>query len=194
MQSGNPGVWVPTLHRLGSETLVGAKKYPVLDESFLPKMIEQCTDDEQRGMVYILYYTGMHGSMLTKITEKNLIKQGEKVYIEWQRPKTQKTMRAQVPRSKTVPILAFLRSKKKSPRFNNYVLEELGRGAGFDGISTMTFRSTRCVRMIKVEKRTLTEVCQEMGCTMDVATRNYSKLREDQLASEWDLDEHEDVP
>ena len=55
----------------------------------------------------------------------------------------------------------------------------------------MTFRSTRCVRMIKVEKRTLTEVCQEMGCTMDVATRNYSKLREDQLASEWDLDEHE---
>ena len=46
-------------------------------------------------MVYILYYTGMHGSMLTKIMEKNLIKQGEKVYIEGQRPKTQKTMRAQ---------------------------------------------------------------------------------------------------
>lgn len=170
--------------------MVGAKKYPVLDEMFLPRMIEQCERDELRGLIYTLYYTGMHGSMLTKITEKNLIKQGERFYMEWQRPKTQKTMRAQVPSTKIVPITAFLKSKKKSMRFYNYVLEGLGTDAGFDGISTMTFRSTRCLRMIRAEQRTLPEVCQELGCTMDVAMRAYSKLREDQLARTWNVDEH----
>lgn len=170
--------------------MVGAKKYPVLDESFLPKMIEQCSTDEQRGMVYVLYYTGMHGSMLTKITEKNLVREREKFHIEWQRPKTHKTMRAQVPRAKIDPIIAFLKSKRPTMRFYNYVLKELGEAAGYQGISTMTFRSTRCIRMIRTEKRTLPEVCQELGCTMDVAMRAYSKLREDQLARDWDVDEH----
>jgi hypothetical protein len=170
--------------------MVGAKKYPVLDQNFLPRMIEQCGSDVERGMVYILYYTGMHGSKLREITEKNLVKQGEKYYLEWQRPKTHKTMRAQVPRAKIDAILGFLRSKRPSMRFYNYVLKGLGEAAGYQGISTMTFRSTRCIRMIREEKRTLPEVCQELGCTMDVAMRAYSKLREDQLARDWDVDEH----
>lgn len=185
-----PLIWVPSLHRLGSGSLVGAKKYPVLDEAFLPKLIEQCDTEELRGMVYILYYSGMHGSMLRKITESSLIREGVRFYMEWQRPKTNKTMRAQVPLAKVIPITAFLKSKKKSMRFYNYLLEDLGKRAGFEGISTMTFRSTRCLRMIKLEKRTLPEVCQELGCTMDVAMRAYSKLREDQLAREWDVDAH----
>jgi hypothetical protein len=34
------------------------------------------------------------------------------------------------------------------------------------------------------ERYTIFEIPQVMGCTLDVAVRNYSKLREDQLSRE----------
>ena len=169
--------------------MVGKRKYAVLDESFLPKMIEQCVDDVDRGLVYILNFTGMHGSLLRELTTKNLIRHGDRYYIEWARTKTNKTMNAQVPKVKLPQIEAFLKSKKKTLRHYNYVLKALGEAVGFDGISTMTFRHGRCIYMLKVEKRPITEVAQVMGCTVKVVSENYAQMRSDQLASEHDLDE-----
>lgn len=169
--------------------MVGRTKYAVLDKAFLPKMIEQCVDDVDRGLIYTLYFTGMHGSLLESISEKNLIRHGDKHYLEWSRTKSKRTMNTQVPKVKIPQIEAFLKSKKKTMRHYNYLLKAIGEGAGFEGLSTMTFRHSRCVRMLRDEKRPVTEVAQEMGCTIDVVTRNYAKMRNDQLASEHDLDE-----
>lgn len=155
-------------------------KYPVLDENFLPKMIDAAEDEVQRGMIYILYYTGMHGSSLRELTPDSIKKEGSRVYLEWRRPKTNKTLRAQIPFSKIAPIEVFLFSKKKSLRWYNHLLKTIGERAGYDGVSTMTFRHTRAVTALR-EGYSIYEIPHLMGCTLEVAARNYTKLREDQL-------------
>jgi len=164
--------------------MTGKTKYPILDTAFLPKLIEQCTDDIERGLVYVLYYTGMHGSCLQEITEKSLIKEGPRYYLEWSRPKTHKTMRCLVPLEKIATITAFLQAKKKTIQGYNFRIKRIGSKAGFDGISTMTFRHTRCIRALRDEGYGLYMVPHVMGCTPEVVARNYTKMTEEQLDRE----------
>jgi len=161
--------------------MTGATKFPILDEAFLPKMIEVCDNDFERGMVYILYYTGMHGSCLRTITKENLVKEGPRIYMEWHRPKTQKTMRCLLPKDKMPAIEVFLEEPKKIIQGYNFILKRLGRRAGFDGISTMTFRHTRCINALK-DGFGFYQVPHVMGCSLDVVARNYTKMTEEQLA------------
>jgi len=165
--------------------MTGATKFPVLDEAFLPKLIEVCDNDFERGLVYMLYYTGMHGSCLIQVRKENLIREGQKTYIQWTRPKTSKTMRCLLPKDKLPIIEIFLEHPKKIIQGYNYILKRLGRRAGFDGISSMTFRHTKCVRSLR-DGYGIFEVPHLMGCTIDVVTRNYSKMTEDQLAQKED--------
>jgi len=165
--------------------MVGATKFPVLDEAFLPKMIEVCDSDFERGLIYTLFYTGMHGSCLIEVTEKNLVKEGPRMYIQWTRPKTKKTMRCLLPNDKLPFIKEFLNHSKKLIQGYNYILKRLGAKAGFDGISTMTFRHTKCVRSLR-DGFGIYEVPHVMGCTLDVVARNYSKMTEEQLMNRGD--------
>ena len=165
--------------------MVGATKFPVLDEAFLPKMIEVCESDFERGLVYLLYYTGMHGSCLIGVHKENLIREGPRTYIQWTRPKTSKTMRCLLPKEKLPFIEAFLEHPKKIIQGYNYMLKRLGHKAGFDGISTMTFRHTKCVQSLK-DGYGMYQVPHVMGCTLDVVARNYSKMTEEQLMNRGD--------
>jgi len=160
--------------------MVGATKYPILDDAFLPKMIEVCDSDFERGLVYTLYYTGMHGSCLIQITKDSLVKEGDKTYIQWTRPKTSKTMRCLLPKDKLPCIKVFLEHPKKIIQGYNFLIKRIGNAAGFERISTMTFRHTRCIRAIK-DGYGVSNVHHLMGCTSDVVFRNYTKMTEDQL-------------
>ncbi len=158
----------------------GNTKFAILDDKFLPMMIGVCETEVQRGLVYVLYYTGIHGSLLKTLTKENLVKEGPRYYLQWRRPKTQKALQAPIPAEKVPTVIAFLESKKKSLQWTNVVLKDLAEKAGYERISTMTFRHTRCIRAWK-EGRTLAEICQIMGATDKVVLRNYSKYHDSQL-------------
>ena len=148
-----------------------------MDEAFLPKMIEQCRDDKERGLVYILYYTGMHGSCLREISLESLVREGPKTYLNWKRTKTKKTMQVLIPKDKLDPVKAFLESKKQSLQWYNVLLKRMASRAGYDRVSTMTFRHTRCIREIR-EGTPVFLVHHKMGCTLDVVARNYTKMED----------------
>ena len=155
-------------------------KFGITDEAFLPKMIEACSDDEERGMVYILFYTGMHGSILTKLTLENLMRQGDEHYLRWARPKTKRLMEALMPTDKLPIIVSFLKNRKKSLQWYNVLLGRIGTRAGFDGVSSMTFRHTFCIRLI-LDGMPLPFIRQKMGCTAEVIERAYGRLTPEQL-------------
>ncbi len=71
---------------------MGCTKYPVLDDDFLLKTLGVCQDDEERGLVTILDLTGMHVSCLCSLSPEILIKQGNRTYLWWVRPKTNMTL------------------------------------------------------------------------------------------------------
>ena len=155
-------------------------KYGITDENFLPKMIEQCEDDEERALVYLLFYTGMHGSCLRALSTSNLKREGDAYYIRWVRTKTGRTMEAPLP-SRILPIIEpFLLCRKKSLVWYNTLLKRIGTRAGFDGVSTMTFRHTRTINLVR-QGVPLPVIAQVMGCSQDIIVRNYGKLSETQM-------------
>ena len=158
-------------------------KYGITDDAFLAKMIEQCSDDNERGMVYILYYTGMHGSILRNLTIDNLKHEGKSVYIRWTRTKTKKRMEAPIPKDKLPIIKSYLAGRKYSIQWMNILLKDIGNRAGFDDVSTMTFRHTRTIRLIK-DGVPLPVIAEVMGCSVAIIIRNYGKLTETQKREE----------
>ena len=165
---------------------MGVTKYPVLDEDFLVKMLGSCSDDEERGLITILDLTGMHISSLCKLGPKSLKKQGSKTYLQWVRPKTKKTLQAQIPKDKVPLVETFLKMRRKSRQHYHTLVTQIGNKAGYDDVSPMTFRHNRCLRALTKEGYSIFEAPQVLGCTLDVVVRNYSKLREDQLMRESD--------
>lgn len=156
-------------------------KYPILDENFKLRMLAACKDEEEKGLILLLDLTGMHISSLCKLTPKNLLRQGNVTHIEWIRPKTNKTLPARIPDEDLETIQFFLKKRRKSRQYYHQIVRRIGIKAGFDGVSPMTFRHNRCLRALNEEGYSIFEVPQIMGCTLDVAVRNYTKLREDQL-------------
>jgi hypothetical protein len=163
---------------------MGTTKYPVLDDDFTVKMLGSCLDDEQRGIITILDLTGMHNIKRLPDRARNLIKQGAKTYLRWVRPKTRKTLTALVPKEKIQTVQDFLKIRRKSRQHYHVQVKLIGERAGYQDISPMTFRHNRCLRGLTKEGYSIFEIPQVMGCTLDVAVRNYSKLREDQLIKE----------
>ena len=160
---------------------MGCTKYPVLDDSFTLKILGACRNDEERGLVTILDLTGMHVSSVCSLGPSSLIRQASKAYLRWIRPKTKKTLQALVPKEALQTIIEFLGMRRKTRQHYHALVREIGRRAGFEDVSPMTFRHNRCLRGLTREGYTIFEIPQVMGCTLDVAVRNYSKLREDQL-------------
>jgi len=172
--------WVLGSEVLGSEKNMSDAKSGILDENFLPLMLGNCSDDVQRGLVVILYHTGMHGQSVRQLSTENLKKEGGRYYLKWRRTKTKKLLEAPIPTDRLGVVTAFLTSPKKSLRWYNYLLRDIGSMAGFEAVSTMTFRHTHCLRLIK-EGRSLFEIAQKMGCSQEVIWRNYSKLSDEQI-------------
>ena len=163
---------------------MGCTKYPIMDDAFYLRMLGACADDEERGLITIFDLTGMHVSSMCELGPDNLIRQGGKTYIRWVRPKTNKTLQALVPNDRIQTIEKFLKMRRKSRQFYHFLVKKIGLKAKYEDVSPMTFRHNRCLRGLTVEGYSIYEIPQVMGCTLDVAVRNYAKLREDQLARE----------
>lgn len=156
-------------------------KYGISDDAFLARMLEHCRDDEERGWTNILFLTGMHGNSLRTLSKANLVRQGDRTFLQWRRMKNKKLLEAEIPSDKVGVITPFLEaSRKKSLRWVNFRLHQMGEKAGYQGISTMTFRHTKCIRMI-LDGVPMPVIADKMGCTQAVVTRAYGKLTPEQL-------------
>ena len=154
-------------------------KYPIFDKDFLIKMIGACRDAEERGLVRILDISGMHVSALRNVI---ITSRGNRNYLSWKRPKTNKTLEVLIPPDNLLDIQGFLAHKHHCRSQYWRIIREIGQRAGFEGVAPMTFRHNRCIRSLKTHNNNPFVVAQDMGCTHEVVFRNYSKLSEEQMA------------
>jgi integrase len=181
---------------------VGATKYPIIDRDVRLKMLGACNNDEQRGLVLLLYNTGMHPSCFCSPRSKagecrrdqvRVTKEGGKYYIAWTRAKNSKGLKLPIPRDDATPIKAFLAMRPKSNVHYNNLLKRIGERAGYDNVSCSTMRHTFCIRALTPVNEgglglSFHEAAAIMGCTLEVLYRNYAQLRMDQIVFG---DEHE---
>ena len=166
-------------------------KYPIIDQDFFPKMLAESHNDKERGMVIILYYSGMHVSNLIELTPSDFKKEGGLYRLEWRRKKTAKAMSCIVPNRFLEPVRTFLEARKPSRQYVHRVIKEIGHNAGYDDISPMTFRHSKCVRAFMPKEQggdghPFFVVNQIMGCSMGVVVRNYAQMTDRQLNQEGD--------
>jgi len=174
---------------------MGATKYPITDSDFRIKVFGACENPEERGLISILDITGMHISCAVKLTEKNLIKQGSTVYIRWQRAKTSKTLRFPVPKDRLEDITHFIkRKRRKTTRAYFDTIKAIGRRAGYDEVSSMTFRHNRAIRALTEEGMDIYQVPHMLGCSLNVVARNYTvqQLDEQHRKRETDQENYQD--
>lgn len=157
---------------------MGVTKYPIIDKGFTLKMLGASKDDEERGLITILDLTGMHVSAICSLSPSSMVKQGSQHVLRWIRPKTDKTLECYISKDKVELINAFLGMRRKSRQHYFNTVKEIGDRAGYDSVSPMTFRHNRCIRALTEEDHTIWEVPHIMGCTLEVAVRNYSKKKE----------------
>jgi integrase len=161
----------------------GSTKYPILDPDFKLKMLGACRDDYERGLISLLWLTGMHPCIISKgeRPRPEIIKEGPHIYIYWRRAKTAKRLREKVPKDMLEQIKGFLDQPPKSQRHLFNLVQAVGERAGYDGISPATLRHSRCLRGLMIEGYTIYEMAHKMGCTLDVVVRNYSVVKEEAI-------------
>lgn len=149
----------------------------------------EARNDKERGMIVILNYSGMHVSSLLTLNRSNLKRAGNSYRLEWRRTKTKRAMSCTIPTKYIEPVTVFLESRKPSRQYIHRVIKEWGNRAGYDDISPMSFRHTRCVRAFLPkeqggEGQPFFVVSQLMGCSMGVVVRNYAMMTDHQLHSD----------
>jgi len=164
-------------------------KYAIVDPNFFPKVLAEAKNEKERGMIAILYYSGMHVSSLIKLNRSNLKKSGNSNRLEWRRTKTGKAMSCTIPSKHIDSIVAFLESRKPSRQYIHRIIREMGAKAGYDDISPMTFRHSRCVRAFLPKDQggdglPFFVINQLMGCSMGVVIRNYALMTDLQIHSD----------
>jgi integrase len=174
---------------------MGATKYPIIDRDARLKLLGACADDEQRGLVLLLYNTGMHPSRFCAPRKKGEVcnRQGIKVsreggrhYISWVRAKNGKALKLPLPRDDAEQIRRFLAMRPKTNKHYNDVLTKIGERAGYEGVTCGTMRHTFCIRALTPPEEgglglSFHEAAAIMGCTLEVLYRNYAQLRMDQI-------------
>lgn len=161
------------------------KKFPEPDPDFYMKVRAASINDFQRGVVFILQATGMHLKCLVSLTIDQMDIKGD---ISWRRTKTERPMRARVPEGDRMTVRAWIEaygSNKRTGRWVQYNLKEVGTRAGFPDLSPMTFRAQRAVRLLD-EGEPYHEVAHLMGCSPHVLMANYAQLKEDRKIDESD--------
>jgi integrase len=183
------------------EMRLGATKYAVPDPDFYKKMVaatydeeEAAYDIEKKGLIIVLSLTGCHIGAVSGdkksgrpgMSETNLVRQGADHFLIWPRPKTDKTLRAFVPRRYVEDVRAFLAMRRKHRSHYWRMVRDIGLLAGFEDVSPHTFRHQRCVVLLKSGKR-VDEVCHILGCTVEVAVRNYAVEEDVEYMRDVDL-------
>ena len=174
-------------------SITGTIKYPVLDPDLRLKLLGACSNDVDRGLIAILWLTGMHPCILAKDLDAKgnerplpvIVKEGPITYLYWRRAKTGRSLREVVPKDLLPYIIAFLAAPRKSLRYNYDRIKNIGSKAGYRDVSAATLRHSRCLRGLRDEGYTIYEMAHKMGCSLDVVVRNYAALRDVQMQG-WD--------
>lgn len=161
-----------------------ATKYPISDiPTFEAKMIANCYDAPERGLIKVLIRTGMHISCVCELSEKNLKRKDKRLAISWKRPKTHKTMEFYLYKEDIDDIKAFLDPKVRRLKRKGYhcKIKNIGQRAGYDDIAPMTFRHNLCIKMMEKYNGDVNLVSQIMGCSPGVIYRNYAAYSQAQI-------------
>jgi len=117
-----------------------------------------CKDDRERGLILLLLNTGMHPSVFSSPRKRNrkprerpkIIKEGSTRFLEWKRPKTNKTLCSlPIRKDDTTLTKSFLKRPTQSNKHYDTILERIGRLAGYDGVSRFTLRHTYCIWLLR---------------------------------------------
>lgn len=158
---------------------MGTTKYAVPDvQAFDNAMLAACVDDEERGIVFILSLTGMHASSLLTLTTQSIVRRGGTTFLTWERPKTHKRLECAIPRERVPLVEGYVARSGRPVRRQqvNFILRRVGRRCGYTDTSCMTFRHNYCSRLIE-QGESLLVIPTMMGCSTEVAVRNYAKRR-----------------
>jgi integrase len=159
------------------------KKYPESDPDFYMKVRGACQNDFERGLVIILQHTGMHISCLMSLEPSQLDAKGD---IYWNRVRTDRQMRARVPKGDLSLVEKWIKtwgSSKRSKRWARYVLKRIGKDAGFPDLSPMSFRMQKSATLLD-ENMQPHEVCHRLGCSLNVLMDSYAQLKDDRRADQ----------
>lgn len=173
-----------------------ATKYPISDiPTFEAKMIANCYDASERGLIKILIRTGMHISCICALTPNDLKKKNTRLAISWKRPKTHKTMEFYLYKEDIDDIKAFLDPNSRRLKRKGYhcKIKNIGIRAGYDDIAPMTFRHNLCIKMMQKYRGDVNLVAQIMGCTPNVIYRNYAAYSQAQIDARMLEGEHDAV-
>lgn len=161
----------------------GGTKFPILDRDFRPKILNQCETQTDRGLIKLLFATGMHISAALEVTPESVLKEGKRKKVKWRRPKTERMLQVYLLPTDIEDIefwAALSPTRKKSDTYWFRRIGELARNAGYDDVSTMTFRHTKCCTLL-ARGWPDSLVAAFLGCTVQVVQRNYSKMKEDEM-------------
>lgn len=161
----------------------GGTKFPILDPDFKKKMLGSAETAEERGLIRILAVSGMHISSVMSLMGENIITIGDKKKLSWNRPKTHRYMEVTIPRRDLDEIVQFTKLTKRQRKSQSWYYRRIGaiaKDAGYDKVSSMTFRHTKCVDLLR-KGWDMVFVADFLGCTVDVVRRNYSKMQAEQL-------------
>lgn len=164
---------------------MGSTKRPVSDDGFYLRMINACADREERGMVQILDLTGMNVSSLCSLSPKDLVREGDGHALYWMNPRTSKSYSIPIPDDQYQMIFDFVNMRRKTRQQYHALVKKIGRKAGYQDISPITFRHNLCLRLLK-EKCSFSEVQRITGCSLPFVMRTYIKLQDNMIAKEND--------
>ena len=129
------------------------------DPEFVARMRAEARGVMEAGTVAILAETGMHRSSLAALTPASLQPVGAapdrppRWFLYWVAPKAQRkerSLRARVPEADVPVVREWLgRCSGRTGDYYYRVVVEVGRRAGYPGVSPMTFRHQRVVALLR---------------------------------------------
>lgn len=156
---------------------MSVQKYGVRDKMFYTKMRASAWNTESLSIAVIFELTGMHVWSMQRLTPESIHKEGGDRVLYWVRPKNYKTLNRLLPSNDVDLVKSGLEFRRKSRTFYWDVVKNLGKRAGFDDISPMTYRHQRCVWLLW-HGYSVWEVPHIMGCDLDIVMKNYTKMKE----------------
>lgn len=131
---------------------------------------------EAWAVVTILRKTGMHVSSFLTLRPENL----SAGILAWNRPKTDKRLRAAVDAELAAALGIYFRLPRASRSHYHGLLRAVGKTAGVPRLAPMTFRHSRAVNLLNKGVSPI-KICQLLGCSMQTLLRHYGAMTEQQL-------------
>ncbi len=142
-------------------------------EEFYEALLSACRTDPERGVVMLLWRTGMHASTLVGL------KYGlwQDNTVTWRRPKTNKRLSATLPKSEA-RLIRKCESRGLLPNTTRTLgrwVQRIGLRAGYPGICPLTLRHSRAIFLLD-KGMSINRVSSLLGCSWNVLEKHYAQI------------------